>query len=85
MPPAVPAQVLSRATLTHKGVWMGVCLRPSSTLKKLTSEEAGSCTYRTPAEISNSRPSSPSRRRERLLRAVRAEPQDLDPCLPGPL
>lgn len=38
MPPAVPAQVLSRATLTHKGVWMGVCLRPSSTLKKLTSE-----------------------------------------------
>ena len=36
--PAMPAQVPPRATFTHNGVWMGVCPRSSSTLKKLTSE-----------------------------------------------
>lgn len=60
-----PRRCTAGAPLTHSGLWTGISWLSPSTLEKLTSEYAGSCTCLTPAEIFRTRPFSPSGERRR--------------------
>lgn len=79
-----PRRCAAGVPVTHSGLWTGVSWLSPSTLKKLTSEYAGSCTYLTPAEIFRTRPFSPSRERCRPCSGRDERSEDASQFSPRP-